>query len=89
MTQREAKILLMERLDDCLLEHAASITAGGQPAIKDVYELQSLSELHYYLKAEHEFTPAEVEALLSLGLSDEDYRKIFSENAKKVFALTL
>lgn len=31
----------------------------------------------------------EVEALLSLGLSDEDYRKIFSENAKKVFALTL
>ena len=30
-----------------------------------IYELQGLSELHYYLKVEHVFTPAEVEALLS------------------------
>ena len=33
--------------------------------IGSIYELQGLSELHYYLKAEHEFTPVEVEALLS------------------------
>ena len=32
---------------------------------QSIYELQGFSELHYYLKAEHEFTPAEVEALLS------------------------
>ena len=33
--------------------------------IGSIYELQGLSELHYYLKVEHVFTPAEVEALLS------------------------
>lgn len=64
MTEREAKTLLLNRLDDCLLEHAEAIAAGGRPAIKDVYELQDLSQMHYYLKAEHTFTPAEVEALL-------------------------
>lgn len=31
----------------------------------------------------------EIDELMKLGLSDEDYRKIFSENAKKVFGLTL
>ena len=64
MTEREAKTLLINRLDECLLAHAGAITTGGQPAIGDVYELQFLSELHYYLKVEHTFTPAEVEALL-------------------------
>ena len=29
----------------------------------------------------------EIERLLSLGLSDEDYKKIFSENAKRVYSL--
>ena len=29
----------------------------------------------------------ELEALLSMGFSDEDYKKIFSENAKKVFKI--
>jgi len=29
----------------------------------------------------------EIDELMKLGLSDEDYRKIFSENAKKVFSL--
>ena len=62
--EQEAKRLLIDRLDECLLEHAEAICADGAPAIKDVYELQSLSELHFYLKVEHEFTPAEVEALL-------------------------
>lgn len=33
------------------------------------------------------FVKDEVEMLLSLGLSDEDYRKIFSENAKRVYGL--
>jgi predicted TIM-barrel fold metal-dependent hydrolase len=31
----------------------------------------------------------EIDELMKLELSDEDYRKIFSENAKKVFGLTL
>lgn len=65
MTEHEAKMLLLRRLDDCLLEHAATVLEGGHPTIGDVYGLQSLSETHHYLKAEHTFTPAEVEALLS------------------------
>ena len=65
MNEREAKTLLMKRLDECLTEHAKAIFAGSAtPIIKDIYEMQYLSELHYYLKVEHPFTPAEVEALL-------------------------
>ena len=52
----------MERLDECIKSHADMLDAGN---IGSIYDLQALSVLHYYLKAEHEFTPAEVEALLS------------------------
>jgi hypothetical protein len=62
MTEREAKALLMERLDDCLSVHADLVDPQN---IGSIYDLQELSELHYYLKVEHEFTAAEVEALLS------------------------
>lgn len=60
--EQNAKLLLMERLDECLKVHADMLDAEN---IGSIYELQGLSELHYYLKAEHEFTPVEVEALLS------------------------
>lgn len=60
--EQDAKRLLFERLDDCLKVHADMLDAEN---IGSIYELQGLAELHYYLKAEHEFTPAEVEALLS------------------------
>lgn len=60
--EQDAKRLLMERLDKCLKIHADMLDAQN---IGSIYELQGFSELHYYLKAEHEFTPAEVEALLS------------------------
>lgn len=61
MTEREAKALLMEHLDDCLRVHADLVDPKN---IGSIYDLQELSELHYYLKVEHEFTAAEVEALL-------------------------
>ena len=61
--EQDAKRLLMERLDKCLKIHADMLDAQN---IGSIYELQGFSELHYYLKAEHEFTPAEVEALLSM-----------------------
>ena len=48
----------MERLDECLKVHADMLDAQN---IGSIYELQGLSELHYYLKVEHVFTPAEVE----------------------------
>ncbi|NBH74110.1 hypothetical protein D3Z51_19335 [Clostridiaceae bacterium] len=52
----------MERLDENLRYHAETV---DHLDIGSIYYLQGLSEVHYYLKAEHEFTPAEVEALLS------------------------
>lgn len=64
-TEQEAKKLLIEQLDSSLLNHAAALgQKEGGPGIVDVYKLQGLAELHYYLKAEHEFTAAEVDALL-------------------------
>ena len=60
--EQEAKRLLMERLDDCLKVHADLLDSQD---IGSIYELQDLAGLHYYLKTEHPFTPAEVEALLS------------------------
>lgn len=60
--EQDAKRLLFERLDDCLIVHADMLDAEN---IGSIYELQGLAELHYYLKVKHEFTPAEVEALLS------------------------
>lgn len=52
----------MDRLDDCLSVHADIL---DNTDIASIYELKDLADLHYYLKVEHEFTPAEVEALLS------------------------
>lgn len=60
--EQEAKRLLMERLDDCLKVHADLLDSQD---IGSIYELQDLAQLHYYLKVEPPFTPAEVEALLS------------------------
>ena len=49
--------MLMERLDDCLKVHADFLDSQD---IGSIYELQDLAGLHYYLKVEHPFTPAEV-----------------------------
>ena len=57
----------MAKLDESLLEHAKSLTAGGSPRIVDVYGLQELAELHCYLKTAHQFDPAEVDALLQFA----------------------
>ena len=61
--EQDAKRLLMERLDKCLKIHADMLDAQN---IGSIYELQGFSELHYYLKAEHEFTPTEEKVLLSI-----------------------
>lgn len=67
-TEQDAKRLLIEQLDSSLLDHAAALgQKEGGPDIVDVYKRQGLAELHYYLKVEHEFTAAEVEALLQFA----------------------
>jgi len=64
----EEKRPLMEKLDQCLLDHAtAAGTKDGGPQILDVYLLQGLAETHYYLKVEHDFKPDEVAALLQFA----------------------
>lgn len=62
----DARRQLIEELDRSLLAHtAAPGQKEGGPTIRDAYELQGMAERHYYLKVEHEFTAAEVEALLA------------------------
>lgn len=79
--EREAKILLFQRLDENLREHTKSMFQNNShPDMKDIYELQSLAELHYRLKAEHTFTPAEVEALLQFKDSLNVARWCWEEN---------
>ena len=52
LIEQDAKRLLMERLDECLKVHADMLDAQN---IGSIYELQGLSELHYYLNHEHSF----------------------------------
>ncbi len=62
----DARRQLIAELDKSLLAHAAALgQKEGGPTIGDAYELQDMAERHYYLKVEHEFTAAEVEALLA------------------------
>ena len=64
----DARRQLIEELDRSLLDHTAALgQKEGGPTIGDAYELQGMAERHYYLKVEHEFTAAEVEALLSFA----------------------
>ena len=77
MIEQDAKRLLMERLDECLKVHADMLDAQN---IGSIYELQGLSELHYYLKVEHVFTPAEVEAIFSKKLMQRKNLNISQAN---------
>lgn len=62
MEFRESLELLRRRLDGSLKNHAEKTDHND---IGDIYRLQEYSETHYYMKAVHDYTPAEVEALLS------------------------
>ena len=84
--EQEAKRLLMERLDDCLKVHADLLDSQD---IGSIYELQDLAQLHYYLKVEHPFTPAEVEALLSFQDPLEVARWCKEENTWRKSAHTI
>lgn len=78
--EQAAKRLLFERLDECLKVHADMLDAEK---IGDIYDLQELAELHYYLKVEHEFTPSEVEALLEFQDPLDVARWCWEENTGK------
>ena len=62
MEFRESLELLRRRLDGSLKDHAEKTDHND---IGDIYRLQEYSETHYYMKAAHDYTPAEVEALLA------------------------
>ena len=61
MEFREALQLLRERLDENLIYHTKLMDRSD---IGQIYRLQALAETHYYMKAVHDYTSAEVEALL-------------------------
>lgn len=71
---------MIERLDECLKVHADILDSTD---IGDIYNLQDLAKLHYYLKVEHEFTPAEVEALLHFQDPLDVARWCWEENTHK------
>lgn len=61
MEFKEALHQLRERLDDSLIHHAKMTQRDN---IGELYKLQAYSETHYYMKAVHDYTASEVEALL-------------------------
>lgn len=64
--EKDAKRRLFDRLDECLIENAVSFGKSfSDPSTDDVYLLRDLADRHYFLTTQHEFTPAEVDALLS------------------------
>jgi len=65
--EQHAKERLFARLDESLLAQAKALNTGDGPQLVDVYHLQCLAELHFYLKVVHQFDPAEVEALLQFA----------------------
>ena len=61
MEFKEALHQLRERLDDSLIHHAKMTQRDD---IGELYKLQAYSQTHYYMKAVHDCTASEVEALL-------------------------
>ena len=61
MEFKEALHQLRERLDDSLIHHAKMTQRDN---IGELYKLQAYSQTHYYMKAVHDYTASEVEALL-------------------------
>lgn len=51
--------------------------------IGSIYELQDLAKLHYYLKVEHSFNPAEIEALLKFQDPLDVARWCWEENTNE------
>lgn len=63
--EQDTRKLLFERLEQSLLDHARTLIGKeGGPYISDIYKLAGLSDRYYYLSTEHQFTPAEIDALL-------------------------
>ena len=79
--ERIGKQKLMEKLDDCLVDHAEGLCAWGTPSIATLYHFQELAELHCYLKTAHTFTAAEVEALLRFDDPLEAAAACWEENS--------
>ena len=78
--EQEARELLRKRLDECLRAHADALNSND---IGSIYNIQQLVEVHLYLKTEHEFTAAEVEALLAFKDPLDVARWCWEENTHK------
>ena len=78
--EQEARELLRKRLDECLRARVGALNSND---IGSIYNIQQLVEVHLYLKTEHEFTAAEVEALLAFKDPLDVARWCWEENTHK------
>ena len=82
--ESEAQDLLMRCLDENLKDYAEQRMSergeDGRPIIGNLYQLQGMTEVHYLLKAEHPFTPQEVNELLKFQEPLEVARACWEEN---------
>ena len=82
--ESEAHDLLMRRLDENLKDYAEQRLGergeDGRPIIGNLYQLQGMTEVHYLLKAEHPFTPQEVNELLKFQNPLEVAHACWEEN---------
>jgi len=60
----DSKNILRDKLDESLFSHFDTLKQQENVSVGDLYNLQFLCDTHYYMKVEHEYTPADVEALL-------------------------
>ena len=74
-------------LDNFYVDTSSSIPFIGAEHAKKVIEMYGAD--HVLFGTDYPMYPqqSEIEEILSMGFSDEDYQKIFSLNAKRIFSL--
>ena len=60
----DPKTILRNKLDENLFAHFDTLKQQDNVSVGDLYTLQFLCDTHYYMKVEHEYIPADIEALL-------------------------
>ena len=82
-TPQEAEQQLLDALDQSLLAQAKELCNESCLNITGVYRLQSMAEVHCYLKTVHQFDSAEVEALLQFADPLQAAYFCWEENSNK------
>lgn len=79
-TMQNGRKVLADKLDECLLAHFAALQADKQGNIPGLYALSTDVDVHYHMKVEHEYAPAEIETLLRFKDPLEVASRAWEEN---------